>query len=258
MSSCSEGPSLARLLPLVSSESTKPSVRATHSPVSTRVVTRCWPFLTGFSLPKSLRLTPLSTGVHPLAMRRSSRCFFTKAASSAVANSTSVKPGLISLLASARASSSAPRPTRLSLPCALRSTPWLTFAEFSMPDPMRVLSCRAASAISSGVMSTSSRRSSLMGWSTSKSIRLARAMLAPVPRGRTSSVPQAVTSVTQSVSSAIRAGYRDPSPRTFLASARRLGASCTSSKHQSASVPLLHRQSSWTYCRIRMRFGGGW
>mmetsp|Transcript_99048 Transcript_99048/g.275749 ORF Transcript_99048/g.275749 Transcript_99048/m.275749 type:complete len:278 (-) Transcript_99048:919-1752(-) len=256
---CSLGPSSARRLPLVSSESTKPSVNATHSPVSMRVRTRCWPFLMGLSLPNSLRLAPLSTGVQPLAMRRSSRCFFTSAVSSLVASVISTKDGLTSLLlASAKASSSAPRPTRFNLPWALRSTPSTTCSELSMPVPIKVLSANAASAISSGVIRTSSRRSSLIGWSTSNSIRFASGMLAPVPRGRTNNVPQAVTSVTQSVSSVMRAGYRDPSPSTFLARFSSDGASWTSSKHQRASVPLLHRQSSRTYCRIRTRRGGGW
>mmetsp|Transcript_53587 Transcript_53587/g.156188 ORF Transcript_53587/g.156188 Transcript_53587/m.156188 type:complete len:277 (+) Transcript_53587:284-1114(+) len=255
---CSDGPSSPLLFPLVSSESTKPSVSATHSPVSMSVCTRWRPFFTGFSFPKSFRLTPLSTGVQPLAMRKSSRCRFTKAASSLVARTISVKEGFTSLVASASASSSAPRPTRFSLPWALRSTPSTTCTEFSMPAPIKVLSCRAASAISSGVMRISSRRSSLMGWSTSNSMRFAKGMFAPVPRGRTSKVPQAVTSVTQSVSSAMRAGYRDPSPSTFLANVSSEGASWTSSKCQRASVPLLQRQSSLTYCRIRGFRGGGW
>mmetsp|Transcript_96710 Transcript_96710/g.257032 ORF Transcript_96710/g.257032 Transcript_96710/m.257032 type:complete len:214 (+) Transcript_96710:918-1559(+) len=203
---CSDTSSPTLLLPLVSSESTKPSVSATHSPVWMRVFTRCLPFRTDLSFPKSLRLTPLSTGVQPLAVRKSSRCFFTKVASSPVASTTSVKEGFTSVVASAKASSSAPKPTRLSLPCALRSTPSTTCSQFSMPSPIKVLSCRAASFIASGVIRISSRRSSLMGWSTSKSILFAKGMFAPVPRGRTSKVPQAVTSVTQSVSSDIRAG----------------------------------------------------
>mmetsp|Transcript_79911 Transcript_79911/g.178801 ORF Transcript_79911/g.178801 Transcript_79911/m.178801 type:complete len:305 (-) Transcript_79911:513-1427(-) len=160
---CSEGPSSPRFLPLVSSDRTKPSVSATHSPVWMRVSTRCWPFVTARSLPKSFRLTPLSTGVHPLAVRKSSKCFLTRSASSAVASMTSVNEGFTSFDLSAKASSSAPRPTRFSLPWVARSTPSTTCSELSMPSAMRVLSCSAASAISSGVMRTSSRRSSLFG-----------------------------------------------------------------------------------------------
>mmetsp|Transcript_49554 Transcript_49554/g.139851 ORF Transcript_49554/g.139851 Transcript_49554/m.139851 type:complete len:248 (-) Transcript_49554:635-1378(-) len=121
---CSEGPSLARRPSFVSSESTKPSVRATHSPVSTRRFTSLMAFFTALSFPRILRQTPLMTGVAPLAMRRSSRCLRTRATSSAVASGTSLMSAdLTSPLASARASSSAPRPTRFSAPWELRCTP---------------------------------------------------------------------------------------------------------------------------------------
>mmetsp|Transcript_23010 Transcript_23010/g.57250 ORF Transcript_23010/g.57250 Transcript_23010/m.57250 type:complete len:321 (-) Transcript_23010:1280-2242(-) len=167
---CSEGPSHALRFSLVSSDMMNPSVRATHSPVSTKVFTNCMAFSTFRSFPINFSLTPLKIGVAPLAIRRSSMCLPTSLASSAVTKSTSLtSEGFTSSFDSARASCSAPRPTRRKS-CAVRLTPVMSFSPWvlsSSPAAIVVKSRTAASAISSGVIRASSRRLSPLGCNTS-------------------------------------------------------------------------------------------
>mmetsp|Transcript_73906 Transcript_73906/g.187441 ORF Transcript_73906/g.187441 Transcript_73906/m.187441 type:complete len:414 (+) Transcript_73906:151-1392(+) len=119
---CSAGPSFSLRFSLPSCEITKLSVKATHSPVATKVVAKYSAFFTTLSFPSILSVLPLSTQIAPEATLKSSKCLCTSFTSSSVDSTMVLDSAFFSFLSSWTCSS-APKPTRLRSPWKLRLTP---------------------------------------------------------------------------------------------------------------------------------------